>query len=47
MTYPLKKGDVVRLITGTGGGYGNPGERDPGLVREDILDGFTVLKEEK
>jgi N-methylhydantoinase B len=38
--FPLKRGDVVRLVTGTGGGYGNPFERDPELVRKDVLNGF-------
>ena len=35
--YPLHRGDVVRLITGVGGGYGDPLERDPAAVREDVL----------
>jgi len=39
--YPLQRGDIVRLITGTGGGYGDPRERDPEMIREDILDGFA------
>jgi len=36
----LKQGDVVRFITGTGGGYGDPKKRDPQLVLEDVLDGY-------
>jgi len=36
----LKKGDVVRFITGMGGGYGDPKKRDPQLVLEDVLDGY-------
>ncbi len=34
--YRLRRGDVARLITGAGGGYGNPLEREPDLVREDV-----------
>ena len=36
----LKKGDVVRFITGSGGGYGDPHERDPLAVLDDVLDGY-------
>jgi N-methylhydantoinase B len=35
---PLKRGDVIRTMTGGGGGFGNPRERDPRLVRVDVLD---------
>ncbi|MEH7123739.1 hydantoinase B/oxoprolinase family protein [Bacillus sp. JJ1503] len=34
--YPLNKGDVVKLMTGTGGGYGNPLERPAHLVAKDV-----------
>jgi N-methylhydantoinase B len=34
----LKKGDVFRIMTAGGGGYGDPLERDPVLVLEDVLD---------
>lgn len=33
---PLKPGDRVRVGTPGGGGYGNPAERDPELVQEDV-----------
>jgi len=36
----LKKGDVVRFITGSGGGYGDPRERDPLAVLDDVLNGY-------
>ncbi len=42
---PLKRGDVVRLITGKGGGYGDPKERDPASVREDVMNGFVTLED--
>jgi N-methylhydantoinase B len=38
--FPLKKGDVARLITGTGGGWGNPRERDRDAVLEDLRSGL-------
>jgi N-methylhydantoinase B len=40
--YPLARGDVLRLITGTGGGYGSPKHRDPRRVRRDIANGLLT-----
>jgi N-methylhydantoinase B len=37
--------DVIRVITGTGGGVGNPKERDPKLVSEDIRNGFITQEQ--
>jgi N-methylhydantoinase B len=37
----LRAGDVVRCLTGGGGGYGDPAERDPASVHADILDGHV------
>jgi N-methylhydantoinase B len=34
----LRQGDVVRCVTGGGGGYGDPVERAAGDVRADVLD---------
>ncbi len=36
--YRLARGDLARLITGSGGGYGDPLERDPDRVRNDVRD---------
>ena len=36
----LKKGDLVRIMTPGGGGWGSPLERAAEQVRDDILDGF-------
>jgi N-methylhydantoinase B len=36
----LHKGDVVRIETAIGGGFGDPLERDPALVAADVLDGY-------
>jgi N-methylhydantoinase B len=41
--YHLKKGDVARLITGTGGGYGNPFERPPEKVQNDVKNGYVTV----
>jgi len=37
----LKKGDVVRIETGGGGGYGHPFDRAPERVLEDVLAGLV------
>jgi len=35
---PLKKGDVARLVTATGGGYGDPRRRPADKVAQDVRD---------
>jgi len=37
---PLKAGDRVRVATPGGGGYGDPRQRDPELVRRDVALGY-------
>jgi N-methylhydantoinase B/oxoprolinase/acetone carboxylase alpha subunit len=37
----LHRGDRVRLASPSGGGYGNPLERDPERVAFDVLEGFV------
>jgi N-methylhydantoinase B len=39
----LAQGDLVRLSTGGGGGYGNAFERDPKMVREDVSNGLITV----
>jgi N-methylhydantoinase B len=34
----LKPGDELHFYSNGGGGYGNPLERDPALVLEDVID---------
>lgn len=41
---PLPPGSTFRLETGGGGGFGEPLERDPALVREDVVDGYVTLE---
>ncbi len=38
--HSLKKGDIVAKLAGGGAGVGNPAERDPEKVREDVLNEF-------
>ncbi|MGE0503543.1 MAG: hydantoinase B/oxoprolinase family protein [Rhizobiaceae bacterium] len=35
-------GDVIRVVTGNGGGIGNPKDRDPELVKDDIRNGLIT-----
>lgn len=37
----LLPGDVVHVISGAGGGYGSPRERDPVRVADDVRDGYV------
>jgi N-methylhydantoinase B len=39
-SHRLRRGDRVRLITGTGGGHGDPKTRERDLVREDLANGL-------
>ena len=39
---PIRRGDVLRVIGGSGGGWGNPDHRDPALVTGDRLEGYTT-----
>jgi N-methylhydantoinase B len=41
----LKKGEVARLVTGTGGGWGDPRERPVEDVVEDVKDGYVTLEQ--
>jgi N-methylhydantoinase B len=44
---PMKKGDMVRLKTGGGGGYGDPMQRDPERVLADVIDGYITVEQAK
>jgi N-methylhydantoinase B len=39
VTRAVRRGDVLRHVTGGGGGYGDPLERRPELVLQDVIDG--------
>lgn len=45
--YPLKKGDVLRLVTGTGGGYGHPFLRPVEKVINDVRNGYFTIEQAK
>src|SRR5262249_52068646 len=40
---PLAAGQVLRVVTTGGGGWGDPLEREPELVRRDVIDGKVSL----
>jgi N-methylhydantoinase B/oxoprolinase/acetone carboxylase alpha subunit len=42
---PLKEGDEVLVITGNGAGYGNPLEREPESVLEDVRDELLSIEQ--
>ncbi len=38
----VEAGDRCRNLTSGGGGYGDPAEREPSSVLEDVLDGYVT-----
>ena len=42
--YLMYKGDLVRFVSGTGGGYGNPLERPVDKVWQDVKDEFITIE---
>jgi N-methylhydantoinase B len=38
----VNDGDVIRVRTGNGGGYGDPRRRDPAAVAADVRNGFIT-----
>ena len=40
---PVENGDIVRILTGSGGGWGDPLERDPDFVAADVREGFVSV----
>jgi N-methylhydantoinase B len=39
-TRPLGKGDLIKIVTGGGGGWGTPSDRDPAAVLSDVQGGL-------
>jgi N-methylhydantoinase B len=39
--FPIRQGDLVQILKWGAGGYGDPLERDPALVREDVREGYV------
>ncbi len=42
---PLNAGDMVTVVAGGGGGYGNPYERPPEDVQKDVVNGYVTITE--
>jgi N-methylhydantoinase B len=42
--HPLRAGELVRMHTSAGGGFGDPLERDPSAVLEDVLEGRVSVE---
>ncbi|MGE7094326.1 hydantoinase B/oxoprolinase family protein [Lysinibacillus sp. NPDC048646] len=42
--YELQKGDQIELVTATGGGYGNPKERNIDAIESDLLNEYISLE---
>ncbi|NJK80278.1 MAG: hydantoinase B/oxoprolinase family protein [Chloroflexaceae bacterium] len=43
--FPLQRDDVVRIVTGRGGGWGPPSERPREHVHADLADGYITVHE--
>jgi N-methylhydantoinase B len=41
----LESGDILRVITGGGGGWGDPRQREPLLIEQDLRNGFLTEAE--
>jgi N-methylhydantoinase B len=41
---PLQTGDSFTRPSAGGGGFGDPLERDPAAVREDVIDGYVTIE---
>jgi N-methylhydantoinase B len=41
---PLREGDAIDFVSNGGGGYGNPLDREPELVLQEVIDGFMSVE---
>jgi N-methylhydantoinase B len=39
-TRPVRKDDLIKIVTGGGGGWGTPSDRDPAAVISDVQSGL-------
>ena len=46
-SFPLKKGDVIRVTTPGAGGYGDPMKRDPEKVLKDVRERKSICRGSK
>ena len=44
VSFPLRRGDVVTISLGGGGGYGPPAERPAALIARDLEDGIITRR---
>ena len=44
---PLNTDDVIRVMTGTGAGWGDPKERDISLLKDDLKNGYITGEQAK
>jgi N-methylhydantoinase B len=44
---PVREGELIRIVTGHGGGYGDPRERNPSAVQQDLRDGYITPQQAK
>ncbi|MBT7951211.1 MAG: hydantoinase B/oxoprolinase family protein [Gammaproteobacteria bacterium] len=44
---PLKKGDLVRIVSASGGGWGEPGDRPTELIIDDVKNGYVTTEQAK
>jgi N-methylhydantoinase B/oxoprolinase/acetone carboxylase alpha subunit len=42
---PMEKGSAIEWLPASGGGYGDPFERDPGAVLGDVKDEYTTIEQ--
>ena len=38
----VNRGDIIRISTGNGAGYGDPRERDPAAIASDLKNGYLT-----
>jgi N-methylhydantoinase B len=43
----MKPGEVIVIDVAGGGGFGNPLDRDPEMVQEDVIQGYVSLEKAK
>lgn len=43
--HPFAEGEAIRAVRACGGGYGNPFEREPEDVLDDVLDGYITVEQ--
>jgi len=41
----VNRGEIIRIILGTGAGWGDPTQRDLDLVRADLKNGYTTREQ--